>query len=123
MAANFLSSKGMAGLIEGLPPLICETNLEKQLDSIEKWLNPYLPVQSVGLSISGIDTESENEYTVNVQENLVKEIEKKFAENGGERPTPTTEKSLLFLKTTGLWKFSHQLTLTGRRASMEWRFV
>jgi hypothetical protein len=60
MSPNVSPTLDMAELASGLPSLICETDIEKQIANIEKWLKPFIPLSGIGLSISGYNCGDSN---------------------------------------------------------------
>ncbi|MFZ1954764.1 MAG: GAF domain-containing protein [Desulfobacterales bacterium] len=96
MSSNLLSSLDMTELVKGLPPLICETNIENQVANIQKWLEPVMPVNGIGLSLTGSDQNDGNMVGINIQENVMQEVEKRFAENEDGSGAQKTDGLFLF---------------------------
>ena len=78
MSSNLLFSLDMTELVKGLPSLICETNIENQVANIQKWLKPVMPVNGIGLSLTGSNQNGGNMFGINIQENVMQEVEKRF---------------------------------------------
>jgi len=83
MSANEVSSLDMTELAKGLPSLICETNIESQVTNIQKWLKPFIPVNGIGLSLSVSGQKDGILFGINIQENEMKEVEKRLLETAG----------------------------------------
>jgi hypothetical protein len=81
MSSYLLSSLDMTELAKGLPSLIFETNIENQVANVQKWLKPVMPVNGIGLSLTGSNQNDGNMFGINIQENVMKEVEKRLIEN------------------------------------------
>lgn len=96
MSSNLLSSLDMTELAKGLPSLICETNIENQVANVQKWLKPLMPVNGIGLSLTGSNQNDGNMFGINIQENVMKEVEKRFIENDDGSGAQKTDGLFLF---------------------------
>jgi len=56
MTSTDIAVLDMDALNRDLPLLISETNLETQIDNIRQWLDPFLPVRAMGISIKESST-------------------------------------------------------------------
>lgn len=96
MPSNLLSSLDMTELAKGLPSLICETNIENQVANVQKWLKPLMPVNGIGLLLTGSNQNDGNMFGINIQENVMKEVEKRFIENDDGSGAQKTDGLFLF---------------------------
>jgi putative methionine-R-sulfoxide reductase with GAF domain len=86
----------MTELAKGLPSLICETNIENQVMNIQKWLKPFIPVNGIGLSLSGPGQKDGILFGINIQENEMKEVEKRLIETAGGSDAQKNDGLFLF---------------------------
>jgi putative methionine-R-sulfoxide reductase with GAF domain len=80
MSASAAASSSLSELLKGLPALICETNIENQVTNVQKWIKPFLPVDGIGLSITGCHQSEDALIAGNIPENTIKEVEGHFDE-------------------------------------------
>jgi len=81
MSSDASAILDMAELAKDLPSLIVETDIENQVANIEKWLKPIMPVNGIALSLSGSNQSDGSIFGINIQENEMRNIERRLLEN------------------------------------------
>jgi hypothetical protein len=82
-------------LASGLAPLIVETNIEHQVANIGNWLKPLIPVNGIGLSLSGPGPNNRSMFGMDIRDDVLQEVEKRFLENIDSRGDPKSDELYL----------------------------